>query len=74
MNKENWQEIGSIFEQLCNQGLFPALGYDTSGWEAWVFLNKPIEGSLGQHIKVFDQTATAAMRALMLKLGKEGEV
>ena len=65
MTKEDWQEIGSIFERLCGDGLFPALGYDANGWEAWAFFDEPVEGGLSQHIKVFDKTALGAMRALI---------
>lgn len=66
--KENWQQVGSMLERLCSIGFFPAIGYDRNGWEAWVFFDAPIQGSLGNHAKVCGDTATEAMEKLIHEL------
>jgi hypothetical protein len=63
---EDWQFIGSTLEKLCNDGFFPAIGYDASGWSAWAFLDAPIEGDLfGDYVKAYGDTATEAVRNLI---------
>ena len=66
--KENWQKVGETLEKLCKAGLFPAIGYDTNGWEAWVFLDGPVEGVAGEHIKVYASTATKAAESLLIDI------
>jgi len=64
-SKENWQRVGEVLEKLCKAGLFPAIGYDVNGWEAWAFLDNPIEGIVGQHAKVYAATAIEAVEKLL---------
>lgn len=71
MTKENWQEVGEALEKLCQAGLFPAIGYDVNGWEAWVFNDNPVEGQAGGHTKVYAETATEAIEKLLAELNWE---
>lgn len=64
-SRENWQKVGEVLEKLCKVGLFPAIGYDTNGWEAWAFLDGPVEGVAGRPAKVYASTATEAAESLL---------
>lgn len=68
MKKENWQQIGKSLEELVEAGHYPAVGYDEPGWEAWIFIDRPQQGQLGRHLKVFAETATEAMSKLILEV------
>jgi len=65
---ENWQKVGEVLEKLCAVGLFPAIGYDANGWEAWAFLDGPVEGVAGRHAKVYADTATEAAEKLLANI------
>ena len=67
-SEENWQRVGEVLEKLCKVGLFPAIGYDVNGWEAWAFLDNPIEGIVGRHAKVYAATATEAVEKLLVNV------
>lgn len=64
-SKENWQRVGEVLEKLCGVGLFPTIGLYKNGWEAWAFLDNPIEGIVGRHAKVYAMTATEAAEKLL---------
>lgn len=67
-SKENWQRVGEVLEKLCKVSLFPAVGYDVNGWEAWAFVNGPVEGVVGRHVKIFVDTATEAVEILLTNI------
>lgn len=69
-----WNEIGEVLEQLCDEGLFPGIGYDINGWEAWVFLDNPVQGLCGEHVKATGGTALEAMASLQKKLKERNEI
>jgi len=71
-HKEDWQKVGGILEKLCKTGLFPGIGYDVNGWEAWVFLAGPVEGMAGDSIKVYADTATKATESLLRDILSSG--
>lgn len=60
-----WQKIGLVFDDLISKGYFPGIGYDKQRWEAWVFMDEPIEGLLGRHIKRTGTTPTEAITNLV---------
>lgn len=34
----------TMLHKIVGAGMYPGVGYDEGGWEAWVFVDKPVEG------------------------------
>jgi len=72
MREENWGtiEIAKILAELQSRGLYPGIGYDNNGWEAWVFLAEPIEGDVrnGPWVKTRASTITEALKLLIAEV------
>ncbi len=71
---ENWKKVGALLEAMVEAGMYPGIGFDKNGWEAWVFLENPIEGTDDGSVKVVGPTATAAVELLiqrLMALGKD---
>ncbi len=56
-----------VVEKLISKGLFPGVGYDEETWEVWIFLDEPIEGQMGSHIKSRDPNEKLAICRAALK-------